>query len=194
MEPCIEMEEGAEEGVEVAECCLLQPLRSSNYGSVEGLDDEELADPDELERQVMLQEWGPIMALPVKTRRGWIQPAVDESGGVDFGAFGTVDFARTMPEFDKARYKAEKVGERLRDKLIMLSIVDHRLPGNAKHLVLKYLRLGIIDIGHIVNDDMLALAKLFLETRRLQEEMLQLRERSRQLKQHRLEAWLERLA
>jgi len=99
-----------------------------------------------------------------------------------------------MPEFDKARYKAEKVGERLRDKLIMLSIVDHSLPGNAKHLVLKYLRLGIIDIGHIVNDDMLALAKLFLETRRLQEEMLQLRERSRQLKQHRLEAWLERLA
>ena len=34
------------------------------YGSVPGLDDDELADPQELERLVYIEEWGPILALP----------------------------------------------------------------------------------------------------------------------------------
>jgi hypothetical protein len=91
----------------------VSPLRSEDrknrYGSVPGLDDEELADPWELERQVFLQEFGPVLALPVRGKRNWIHAAVDENGGLDWGAFGTVDFSRTMPEFDKARYKADKL-------------------------------------------------------------------------------------
>ncbi|MFC1604034.1 hypothetical protein ACFL5F_03310, partial [Planctomycetota bacterium] len=88
---------------------LLTVQRGSRYGSVTGLDDAELADPVELEREVVLEEWGPVLALPVKGNRSSIRPVVDESGGVDWGAFGTVDFERQSGEFDKARYKAEKL-------------------------------------------------------------------------------------
>ena len=51
---------------------LLSEDRKNRYGSVPGLDDEELAEPWELERQVTLQEWGPVLALPVRGRGGWI--------------------------------------------------------------------------------------------------------------------------
>ena len=45
---------------------LISVERRNPYGSVPGLDDEELATPEELERQVMLAEWGPVLALPVR--------------------------------------------------------------------------------------------------------------------------------
>ena len=44
----------------------------------------ELADPEELERQVFLDEWGPILALPCKGSNGVIRPAIDEFGHVDY--------------------------------------------------------------------------------------------------------------
>jgi len=130
---------------------LLSVQRDNKYGSVPGLDDTELADPFELEREVMLEEWGPVLALPVKGRKRWIGPVVDESGGVDWGAFGTVDFDRYAGGFDKLRYKADKLREQMKDRLIMVSIVAERLPDKAKYLVLKYLRMGVVGLGHISN-------------------------------------------
>ena len=149
---------------------LLHVERKNRYGSVPGLGDEELADPRELERQVMLQEWGPILALPVRHRKCPIRPNIDEYFGVDWGAFATVDFERATGGFDKLRYKADKLKEELRDCLIMLSIVSRRLP-RAKYGVLKYLRMGVIDLEHIATGDMLALAKYDLRARRLQKEI-----------------------
>ena len=159
-----------EEGVEVPVTALLHENRKHPYGSVPGLDDDELADPDELQRQVWREEFGPVLALPARGTKWAIRPDVDEDGGFDWGAFGTVDFERSMPGFDKARYKAEKLKERLRDVLIMFSIVTRRLP-KAKALVLKYVRMGIIDLDHIANDDMLALARLHLRARELQQQI-----------------------
>jgi hypothetical protein len=170
---------------------LISVDRVNRYGSVAGLDDEELADPDELERQVMAQEWGLILAIPVKGRGNWIVPAIDESGGVDFGAFGTVDFERTMPEFDKVRYKADKLREQLKDLTIRMSLVKERLPGKAKYLVLKYLKMGIIDMGHIVDFDMLCLARLYLRARRLRDEIWRLERASEVRMQRRIERFLE---
>jgi len=46
---------------------LVKREQANRYGSVEGLDDEELADPEELERQVFAEEWAPILALPERT-------------------------------------------------------------------------------------------------------------------------------
>ena len=152
--------------------------RSSGYGSVPGLEDEELADPAELERQIMLAEWGPILTLPVRSVRGGFRPALDEFGHLA-GAFGTMDFERLHGRFDKARYKADKLREELRRKLITLSVISERLPGNAKHLVLKFLDMGIIDFDHIVNEDMQAIARRHLQAKRLQEEIRELREFSR---------------
>ena len=136
-----------------------------------GLPDEELADPDELERQVVQEEWGPVLMLPEKRRRWSIQPNIDESGGVDWGAFGTVDFERGRPAFDKVRYKMDWLREKLEDVLIMLGIVKERLPGKAKYLVLKYLRMGIIELEHVVNDDMLALVRLYKRAEQLRQEI-----------------------
>jgi hypothetical protein len=166
-------------------------LRPSRYGSLADLPDDELADPEELEQQAVADEWRPIMALPVKGRRASLQPSVDESGRIDWGAFATVDFDRLTPEFDKARYKAEKLREQLGDLLILVGIVKERLPGKAKYLVLKHLRMGVIGMEHIVNDDMLTLAKLHLRARRLQEDIARLRQRSRDKVEKRVLALLE---
>ena len=158
-------------GIVVPESPLLSREKAKKYGSVPGLDDEELADPAELERQVIREEFGPILRLPQRQKRWGLQPAIDESGDVDWGAFATVDFERTRPEFDKARYKAEKLREELRDALIILDIVKERLPGKAKYRVLKYLRMGVIDFEDIASDDMRDIARLYLRVRRLQREI-----------------------
>ena len=92
---------------------ILKLQAGNRYGSVPGLDDRELADPDELERQVLIREFAPVLALPVKVRKSRLRHGVDGDGCVYFGAFGTVDFSRTMPEFDIVRYKADKLKERL---------------------------------------------------------------------------------
>jgi len=156
---------------------LLSEHRKNRYGSVPGLDDEELASPEELERQVFLQEWGPILALPVRTNRGWIRPNIDEDGHVDWGAFGTVDFDRIQPEFDKARYKVEKLQEERRDVLIRLGVVDYRLTW-AHREVLKYLVKGILSLDDIIDVDLHCTARLYLRARRLQKEISQLRDAS----------------
>ena len=189
MKQTVEYEDEGIEDVPVS--ALLQVRRDIDYGKVPDLEDEELADPYELERQVVAEEWGPILALPVKTRHGWGQQKADESGGVEFDAFATVDFERMMPEFDKARYKADKLKEKRRDVLIMLGIVKERLPGMAKYLVPKYLKLGIIDLDHIVSEDMRALAMLWLRAKRLQADIAELRAASRARRAKAVEAWLE---
>ena len=157
---------------------LLSRQKPNRYGSVPGLDDEELASPEELERQVFMEEWWPILRLPVRHRKCPIQPNIDEYFGVDWGAFATVDFERYSGGFDKARYKADQLREKLRDVLIMISIVSRRLP-KAKYQVLKYLRMGVIDLGDIENVDMYELARLYLRVRRLQREIRRLRKASR---------------
>jgi len=177
-------------GIVVPQSALLQRARESRYGTVPGLEEAELADPDELERQVVREELGPVLRLPEKRRHCGIRPAVDESGGVDWGAFGTVDFERRRGAVDRARCKAAALREKLKDVLILLSIVRERLPGNAKYRVLKYLRMGLIGMGDIVNDDMLALARLHARARKLREEIRMLEEASRRRQLRQQEAWL----
>jgi hypothetical protein len=188
MKQTVEYEDEEVEDVPVS--AVLQVKRDSRYGSVPDLDDEELADPEELERQVVAEQWGPILALPSQGKRERFQPSVDESGRVE-GAFGSVDFDRVGPELDRARYKAEKLKEQLGDVLILVGIVKERLPGRAKYLVLKYLKLGIIELDDIVKEDMRSLAKLWLRARRLQNEIARLREASRVRREKRVKAWLE---
>jgi len=188
MKQVVECEEDEVEDVPVS--ALLSVERKNRYGTLPDLEDEELADPEELERLAMAEEWGPVLALPVKSRRGWVRPTVDESS-VDFDAFASVDFQRTIPELDKARYKADRLQEKLGDLLIMVGIVKERLPGKAKYLVLKYLKMGVIDLDHIASDDMRALAMLWLRAKRLQAEIADLRESSRARRAKQLAAFLE---
>ena len=177
-------------GIEVPESVLLRRLRPNKYGSVPGLDDSELADPDELERQVLRQEFGPVLALPVKANKSCIRPEVDESGNVDWGAFGTVDFDRYRQQFDKLRYKADKVAEKRKDVLIMFGIVNERIKAWAKYLVLKYLRMGIIELEHVVDNDMLALARLYLRAERMRKEIAELLEAGERRRQRTAALWV----
>ena len=151
-----------------------QGRRKNRYGSVPGLSDEELADPDELERQVYVEEFGPVLALPVRGNKRGFRPSMDETGGVDWGAFATVDFERGYGSFDKAAYKLERLREELRDVLILFSVVKERLPGKAKYQVLKYLRMGIIQPEHVTNDDVLILARLQRQTDGIRDEIQRL--------------------
>ena len=170
---------------------LLKVQRSSGYGSVPGLDDDELADPVELERQVMKQEFAPVLDLPGKGKSSGIRPDVDECGGVDWGAFGTVDFQQRVPGFDKARYKAEKVREQLKDVMLLFDMVKERVPGRAKFVVLKQLRMGVIELEHVADEDMRALGKLYLRCRRLRQEIAQLEEASWRRQRAKAMAWVE---
>jgi len=60
--------------------------------------------------------------------------------------------------------------------------------------VLKYLAKGIITTEHIVNEDMLALAKLYLAVRRKKAEITRLYEASGRRRERQRERLLARLA
>ncbi len=170
------MKRVVEEVVGVSLLALLSEQRKNPYGSVPGLDDEELADPRELERQVVMEQWWPVLALPVQGKAGGYRPELDESG-VDWGAHATVDFGRTMPEFDKVRYKADRLRERLKDVIIMFDTVSRRLP-RAKWKVIKYVHMGLLDEERIASWDMWQLVLLDQRIRKLRREIDALREAS----------------
>jgi hypothetical protein len=176
------------EGVVVPGSALLKREPKNRYGSVPGLDDNELADPDELERMVYRQELAPILALPIQGNRCSLRPAIDEDGSLDWGAFGTVDFERMYP-FNKVIYKADKLREQLKNILIMFSIVNERLKTRAKYTVLKYLKMGIIELEHIVDNDMRALARLYMRIQRMRKKIAELRETSERRRQQQAEAF-----
>jgi hypothetical protein len=173
-----QVEEQDEEIIDLPASAALSVARKNKYGSVPGLDDEELADPDELERQVMLDEWGAVLQLPVRKRNTWVRPSIDESGHVDWGAFGTVDFERRSGSFDKRRYKVERLREELRDVLILASIVQRRVP-EGKLLVIECLRNGIIELEHIVSEDMRGLGRLWLRAERIRQQIREVRQARR---------------
>ena len=177
-------------GIVVPESAVLKVERSKGYGSVPGLDDAELADAEELARQATAEEWGPVLALPVKGKGVQIGPVVDTSGGIDFGAFGTVDFEKEAPELDKARYKADRLREELKDLLIRLSIVNERLCGTAKYVVLKYLKMGIIELEHVTSEDMEQMGRLYLRARRVRKAIRRIEEASWRGREQHAEAWL----
>jgi hypothetical protein len=169
----------------------LGETKPNRYGSIPDLPDEELADPEELERQVFLEEWGPILNLPVRGART-IRPDIDENGGVEWGAFGTVDFARTIPAFGKARYKIDKLREERRNLRILIDTLRYHVRDANRYLVLKYALRGIIAADDILDVDLKDLVKLYLRARRLTDEIEELREARQRRKQRELAAMLAR--
>ena len=172
-----------EQGVVVPQPVLLRRGMADQYGRVPGIPDDELADPVELERQVYLEALGPVLAIPVKDSGSCIRPNLDGDGGVDWGAFGTIDFERLRPAFDVARFKVSKLREELRDVVIRMSSVNARIKDRRKYLVLKHLRMGIVELDQIVDDDMYHLARHYLRARRLSREIRELEEASRRRRQ-----------
>ena len=152
---------------------IVQPDKN---GTIDGLDKDELLSDEELERMVFKQMWKPILDLPVRNKRQWIKPNIDENGDLEWSAFGSVDFARLMPEFDKVKYKIDRLKEELVNETIFIDIINERIKSRAKYLVLKYLKMGLIELEHISDSDMYALARHYLRAWRLHQEIRQLKQ------------------
>jgi hypothetical protein len=158
---------------------LVQEECRNRYGSVVGLEDGELADPWELERCIRQEEWGPVLALPERTQARSIRPAIDEDGGLDWGAFGTVDFDRHRPKPDRTQYKVNMLREERANCLIRLSVVAQRVPGDAKWLILRHVHQGILSLDDIVDEDVRIMAGLYRRAERLRKEIAELEEKRR---------------
>ena len=173
-----------EDGAEVALPAWIKPV--NRYGTIADLPEEKLAGPDGLERVIYKEMWWPILRLPQQRWECPIRPNMDEDGKIDWGAFGTVDFDSYRPQFDKFRYKAEKLREKLKDLVIMLQIVSARIPGKNKLKILRQARKGLLDIGDIVDNQMYFLAEMYLRAWRLRDKIERI---YRRRKEQRLEAW-----
>ena len=166
------------EGIIVPVSPLLKRERSSRYGSISDLDDEELIEPAEIDRVFLREAFAPILALPVKGRKGGIKPNIDEDGTVDWGAFGTVDFDKYV-EFDKLRYKADKLSEELRNEILMMEMISGHIKNKEKYAIIERVYKGTLDLGEIADLETYCLAQRYLRAKRLQREIGELEEKSR---------------
>jgi hypothetical protein len=178
------------EGIVVPAAALRREQQRTRYGNLADLPDEELADPDELERAVYKEMWWPILRLPQQRWECPIRPNMDEDGRVDWGAFGTVDFESYRPEHSKLRYKAEQMKEQLKDRVNMLRMISDRIPGRAKYKILWLVRKGRLDTDDITNWDMWQLAVAYMRAWRFRHEIEQMLKRSRQKREEKAqESW-----
>lgn len=180
------------DGVEVPVSPLLKRQRSSRYGSVADLDDEELIEPAEIDRVFLREAFAPILALPVKSKKGGIKPNIDEDGTVEWGAFGTVDFDKYV-EFDKLRYKIDKLREELFNERIMMEMLSEKIESKEKYKILEKAEAGLIDADEISNFEMFCLAKRYMRAKRIQREIATLEKKSQERREDKARKLLESL-
>ena len=174
------------EGIVVPESPLLKREHSNRYGSVPGLDDEELIEPAEIDRVFLREAFAPILALPVKTKKGGINPNIDEDGTVEWGAFGTVDFDKYV-EFDKLRYKADKLREELFTDRIMMEMISERIKDKNKSKIIDRVYKGTLDLEDIADFDMYFLAQRYLRAKKKLREIAELEAKSRERQEKKAE-------
>ena len=85
--------------------------------------------------------------------------------------YATVDFERISPSVDRARYKAERLREELRDQIIAIQIQSEKVPGRVKYGVLKRVRLGVLDPDDISAGEFWLLARMWVTAVRLRREI-----------------------
>jgi len=166
----------SEEDVEVPSPVWTRTEEGNRYGSVPGLEDEELADPEELERVAFIEDWWPVLALPQPKRETGIRPEIDESGYKDWGAFGTVDFERICPRHFSIDWKRERLREELSYAVYVLGSVCQRVRVDEACLTMKRLRMGELALSEIKDSDLWAVGKWYLRCRRLRDDLRKLGE------------------
>ena len=117
-------------GIVVPAAALRQQQQNDKYGHIEGLSNEELADPDEIERCILRDELEPVLLL-AKPESERFNPAWNFSVDADFDAFASVDFERTCPEFNKARYKADKLEKERKEVLLTVVMLNERISARS---------------------------------------------------------------
>jgi hypothetical protein len=89
---------------------------------------------------------------------------------------------------------ADRLREKLDDILGTIDILQARIPGNAKHLVLKYVRMGILYDERVINEDLRALLRLARRAEQLRAEIHDLRTYSARRREAAFEQALARLS
>jgi len=168
------------DGIIVPAAARLQQKRRDRYGHIKDLPDDELVDPDELERLVYQQEFGPVWALPFTPSKCVIKPTIDEDGKPNWGAFGTVDFFRYKPKFDPLTRIMNELEEQREHLLIMIGIMRERMKDKVDYEVINYVLKGIVDVDEIYDWDTWQLAKLSLRAVRFKKRIKKLREKRRE--------------
>lgn len=146
---------------------LLSLERKSKYGSVPDLDDEELADPDELERQVYIEMYGPVLQLPYDQKHGSIWLNGYKGGKFEWGTFGMVDFYQRKPEVDKPLTDVCELIEEHMTLTFLLHAERAKLPHRRRYKILRSLRRGKIELDQITNKDLRKVGELSLRVAEL---------------------------
>lgn len=142
--------------------------RQRGYGSIPDLDDEAPADINELQRMVAWQQYEPLLILPGRHRRGYI--ALDTSGEVDWDAIGPAG-RRRQPERRDRSERTEQLRTELIHVLSLIATASERVPGNAKYLVLKHVRMGILHADHVTDASLREVIRLQARAERLRQEL-----------------------
>lgn len=174
-----EEDNGWLDGDEGPKPLVVHVQRGLGRGCVRGIKNKALADPVELERQVLKAEWGPILDLPVYRSGYWIRPDIDEDGRFDWGAFDTADFERLYGSFDKVRYKVDKLHEELRWAMARMEVAAGRVAKGMIYPLIRNLRSGAMSLEHIDDMNQYFFAQRFLRVLSINNEIGELRARRR---------------
>ncbi|AQT68730.1 hypothetical protein STSP2_01902 [Anaerohalosphaera lusitana] len=127
----------------------VQPVRAERYGTVEGLDSYELADPAELERMAYLRFFEPVLTLPHPEKD---RPFMPDIAG---GAFDSWDFERMFPGMREYAYRIRTLNwlkSKLSDRLNLLAILKEKLTRPQRARGISAAR-GAADISEIADPD-----------------------------------------
>jgi hypothetical protein len=148
---------------------VVRVQRPSGYGVVADLDEEAPADIGELQRIIAYQMYGPVIDLPGRGGRlGHV--VLDADGEVDWDAIGPAGGRRRRAR-PAPSGRADQLRAELGRVLGTIGLLTERVPGTAKYLVLKYVRMGILDAEHVTNHDLRQLVKLEAKARQLREQL-----------------------
>jgi hypothetical protein len=148
---------------------VVRVQRRTGYGTVADLDDEAPADIGELQRISAYEMYGPLIDLPGRGRRlGHV--VLDANGEVDWDAIGPAGGRRRQRQPSLPGRAAELRAE-LGRVIGLIGLLKERVPGTAKYLVLKYVRMGILHVEHVTNHDLRELVKLEAKARQLREQL-----------------------
>lgn len=162
------MEEIEESELPVSGAVRVQ--RRKGYGTIPDLDDEAPADTGELQLMAAWQMYAPVLALPGRYGNS-VRIVLDANGDIDWEAIGPAGGRRRRGQRPTPRGRAGELREELARVVGLIGLLKERVPGTAKYLVLKYVRMGILDAEHVTDHDLRELVKLEARARQLQDEL-----------------------
>jgi len=148
---------------------VVRVQRRKGYGTIPDLDDEAPADIGELQRLVAYSMYGPVIDLP--GRHGRLGHVVlDADGEVDWEAVGPAG-GRRRRATPGVVGRAGQLRKELGRVVGLIGLLEERVPGTAKYLVLKYVRMGILDLEHVSQHELRQVAQLEARARALRAEL-----------------------